>query len=300
VGEVIKVQGEPMSTTLPRSQVAFAPLIIEPSRGWIHLRLGEAWEYRELLYFLVWRDVKVRYKQTLLGAAWAVLQPLMTMIVFTIFFGRLANVGSDGVPYPVFSYAGLLPWTFFAQGLSQSSDSLVGSANLIRKVYFPRLVIPMASVLAAIVDFAVAFVVLIGLMGYYKVAPTAAVIFLPLFLLLAFATALGVGMWLSALTIEYRDVRYIVPFFVQLWLFVTPVIYPMSRVTPKMRELGIPTWLYGLNPMAGVVEGFRWALLGTATRPGPVLAASVVVALAILISGAFYFRRMERTFADVV
>src|ERR1700737_3429434 len=222
-----------MSSPLPESPAA-APLIIRPSRGWISLKLREVWEYRELLYFLIWRDVKVRYKQTVLGAAWAILQPLATMIVFTIFFGRLANVGSDGLPYPLFSYAGLLPWTFFAQALSQSSDSLVGSGNLIKKVYFPRLVIPISSALAPIVDFAIAMLVLIGMMFYYGVWPSAAVLYLPLLLLLAFGTALGVGMWLSALNVQYRDVRYVVPFFVQLWLFVTPVIYPMSRVTKKL------------------------------------------------------------------
>jgi lipopolysaccharide transport system permease protein len=290
-----------MSST---SSVAHSPeiptVLIEPTRGWTSLRLGDVWEYRELLYFLVWRDVKVRYKQTALGAAWAILQPLMTMVVFTIFFGNLAGVGSDGLPYPIFSYAALLPWTFFAQGLSQSSDSLVASANLVRKVYFPRLVIPAASVLAGVVDFAIAFVVLFALMAYYGIWPSAAVIFLPLLLLLAFATALGVGMWLSALNVQYRDVKYVLPFFIQLWLFVTPVIYPASRVTTKLVQLGLPAWIYGLNPMVGVVEGFRWSLLGVGTRPGPVILASAAVTAVLLISGAFYFRRMERTFADVV
>jgi lipopolysaccharide transport system permease protein len=290
-----------MSST---SSVAHSPeiptVLIEPTRGWTSLRLGDVWEYRELLYFLVWRDVKVRYKQTALGAAWAILQPLMTMVVFTIFFGNLAGVGSDGLPYPIFSYAALVPWTFFAQGLSQSSDSLVASANLVRKVYFPRLVIPAASVLAGVVDFAIAFVVLFALMAYYGIWPSAAVVFLPLLLLLAFATALGVGMWLSALNVQYRDVKYVLPFFIQLWLFVTPVIYPASRVTTKLVQLGLPAWIYGLNPMVGVVEGFRWSLLGVGTQPGPVILASAAVTAVLLISGAFYFRRMERTFADVV
>jgi lipopolysaccharide transport system permease protein len=275
-------------------------LIIRPSRGWIALQLKEVWAYRELLYFLVWRDVKVRYKQTALGAAWAIVQPVATMIVFTIFFGRLAGVGSDGLPYPLFSYAGLLPWTFFAQALTHSSDSLVGASNLIKKVYFPRLVIPISSASAPVVDFALAFVVLLGMMVYYGVWPGAAVVYLPLLLLLAFGTALGVGMWLSALNVQYRDVKYIVPFFVQLWLFVTPVIYPMSRVTGKLAEMGLPGWLYGLNPMAGVVEGFRWALLGTGARPGPVVLASAGVTVLLLVSGALYFRRMEKTFADIV
>jgi lipopolysaccharide transport system permease protein len=289
-----------MSSALQGEATPAAPLIIRPNHGWISLKLRDVFEYRELLYFLIWRDVKVRYKQTALGAAWAILQPLLTMVVFTIFFGHLAGVGSDGVPYPLFSYAGLLPWTFFAQGVSQSSDSLVGSSNLIKKVYFPRLIIPSASVLAGIVDFVLAFVVLLGMMAWFGVWPTAAVLTLPLFILLALATALGVGMWLSALNVQYRDVHYVVPFFVQLWLFVSPVIYPMSSVTAKMKQLGIPRWLYGLNPMAGVVEGFRWALLGTANSPGAIFLTSTIVAVFLLVSGALYFRRMERIFADVV
>jgi lipopolysaccharide transport system permease protein len=286
------------------SAVAQAPelprIVIRPTRGWTSLGLAEIWEYRELLYFLVWRDVKVRYKQTALGAAWAILQPLMTMVVFTIFFGKLAGVGSDGVPYPLFSYAGLLPWTFFAQGLSMSSDSLVGSSNLIKRVYFPRLVVPMASVLAGLVDFAIAFVILIGMMLAYHVHPTAAIVLLPVFLLLALMTSLGVGVWLSALNVEYRDVKYVVPFALQLWLFVTPVIYPTTKVTRWLASRGIPGWIYGLNPMTGVVESFRWALLGTGKAPGPVVFASAAMAAALLVAGAFYFRRMERTFADVV
>jgi lipopolysaccharide transport system permease protein len=261
--------------------------------------LRELVEYHELLYFLVWRDIKVRYKQSLLGAAWAILQPFMTMVVFTIFFNRLAGVGSGDVPYPLFSYAGLLPWTFFAQGLSQSSNSLVGSANLIRKVYFPRVVVPMSSILSGAVDFALAFVVLLAMMAFYGVWPTATIVFLPLLVLLAFATALGVGLWLAALNVEYRDVRYVVPFIVQLWLFVTPVIYPSAAVVAKLEEIGLPGWLYGLNPMAGVVEGFRWGLFGGAA-PVPIIVASSVSALFLLISGAMYFWRVEETFADVV
>lgn len=275
-------------------------ILIQPSRGWSSLGLKEIWVYRELLYFLVWRDVKIRYKQTVLGAAWAILQPLLTMVVFTIFFGGLAQVGSDGLPYPIFSFAGLLPWTFFAQGLAQSSGSVISDSSLITKVYFPRLVIPIASVLSGIVDFSVAFVVLVGMMAYYGIWPTWTVLWLPPLLLLAMVTALGVGLWLSALSVEYRDVRFVVPFFVQLWLFVTPVIYPASKVAAKLEQLGLPVWLYGLNPMAGVVEGFRWALLGTGTLHTGVLAASASVAAVFLFSGAFYFRRMERSFADVV
>jgi lipopolysaccharide transport system permease protein len=274
--------------------------VIRPTQGWTSLRLREVWEFRELLFFLAWRDVKVRYKQTVLGAMWAILQPLLTMLIFTIFFGGLARVGSDGLPYPLFSYAGLLPWTFFAQGLGQAANSLVGASNLIKKVYFPRLIVPLASVLTGLVDFAVAFTVLVGLMVWYRVPPTAAVLWLPLFLLLAILGALGSGLWLAALNVEYRDVRYVVPFFVQLWLFVTPVIYPTSRLTAKLAELGLPVWLSGLNPMTGVVEGFRWALLGSGSKPGPILVASTTVTFVLLLSGALYFRRMERTFADVV
>jgi lipopolysaccharide transport system permease protein len=290
-----------MGVTETVPNVSVPTIRIEATRGWTSLGLEELWHYRELVYFLVWRDVKVRYKQTVLGAAWAILQPVMTMLVFTIFFGNLAKVGSDGLPYPIFSYAGLLPWTLFSQGLTQATGSLVGSGNLIKKVFFPRLVIPLSSILAGLVDFAVAFVVLIGLMAFYGIWPTAAVLYLlPLLVVFVLAVSLGVGLWLSAMSVEYRDVRYVVPFFVQLWLFVTPVIYPASRVSAKLAELGLPSWIYGLNPMAGVVEGFRWALLGTGSPPGPVLAASAAVTLVLLVSGAFYFRRMERTFADIV
>jgi lipopolysaccharide transport system permease protein len=222
------------------------------------------------------------------------------MVVFTIFFGRLAKVGSEGVPYPIFSYAGLLPWTFFAQGLGHSAESLVGSSNLIRKVFFPRLVIPLAAVLAAAVDFAVAFLVLVAMMAYYGIWPSAVVLALPLLLALALATALGIGLWLSALNVRFRDVRYVVPFFLQLWLFVTPVIYPTGSVTEMLGRLGLPAWLYGLNPMAGVVAGFRWVLLGTGAQPWGLIAASAVISMLLLVSGAFYFRRVEQTFADVI
>jgi len=267
---------------------------LRPSRGWAPLALGELWRFRELLYFLVWRDVKVRYKQTVLGAAWAIIQPFFTMVVFSLFFGRLAGVPSDGVPYPVFSYAALVPWTFFASGLSNSAASLVGSQNLIKKVYFPRLAIPIATVLSGAVDFALAFVVLLAMMLYYGIVPGAQVIWLVPLLLLALVTSLGAGLWLSALNVEYRDVRYVVPFLVQLWLFATPIAYPSTLLDPPWRTL------YGINPMVGVVEGFRWALLGTDTAPGPIVLVSAVAALVLLVSGALYFRRMERTFADVV
>lgn len=272
----------------------FPTLRIQPSRGWVSLKLKELWEYRELLYFLIWRDIKVRYKQTALGATWAIIQPFFTMVVFSLFFGRLAKVPSDGIPYPIFSFAALVPWTFFANGLSQSSNSLVGSANLITKVYFPRLTIPLASVLSGVVDFALAFVVLLGMMFFYRMAPTVNILWLPLFLLLALVASLGVGLWLSALNVEYRDVRYVVPFITQFWLFVTPIAYPSSLLNQPWRTI------YGLNPMVGVVEGFRWALLGTKTAPGPIIAVSSTAAIVILITGAFYFRRMEKTFADIV
>ena len=272
-----------------------APVIrIEPSRGWVSLKLHELWEYRELLYFLTWRDIKVRYKQTVLGAAWAIIQPCFTMVVFSLFFGRLAGIPSDGVPYPIFSFAALVPWTFFANGLNQSSNSLVSSASLITKVYFPRLAVPIATVFSGVVDFALAFFVLLGMMLYYGVIPTVNALWIPLFFLLALTTSLGVGLWLSALNVEFRDVRYVVPFLTQFWMFSTPIAYPSSLLSEPWRTL------YGLNPMVGVVEGFRWALLGTNNAPGPIVVASSLAALAILVGGAFYFRRMEKTFADVV
>ena len=267
---------------------------IRPSRGWTSLQLHELWEYRELVYFLIWRDIKVRYKQTALGAAWAIIQPVFTMVVFSLFFGRLAKMPSDGVPYHLFSMAGLVPWTFFANGLVQSSNSTVGSAQLIQKVYFPRLVIPVAAVLSGVVDFLLSFGVLIAMILAAGVSIGAGVLWLPLLLLLALATALGVGLWLAALNVLYRDVRYILPFVVQLWMFATPIAYPSSLLHEPWRTV------YGLNPMVGVVEGFRWALLGTKTAPGPILVVSAVTSLAILIGGAYYFRRMERTFADIV
>jgi lipopolysaccharide transport system permease protein len=273
---------------------ALPTLIIQPSRGWVPINLRDLWEYRELLYFLVWRDIKVRYKQTVIGAAWAIIQPFMLMVVFTIFFGGLAQVPSDGIPYPVFAFAGLLPWQLFAQALNSAGNSLIGSQNLITKVYFPRLVIPISAVLAGVVDFAIAFLVLLGLMIFYGLAPTTAVITLPLFVLLAVATALAVGLWLSALNVEYRDVRYVIPFLTQFWLFATPVVYASSMIPERWR------FLYGLNPMAGVVESFRWALFGKGEGPGLLLAISVVVVIALLIGGLYYFRRMEKTFADVV
>lgn len=268
--------------------------VIQPSRGWSALNLRELWKYRELLYFLTWRDIKVRYKQTVLGAAWAILQPLLTMVVFSIFFGSLAKVPSDGVPYPIFAYVALLPWQLFAHSLQSGGNSLVGNQNLITKVYFPRLVIPISAVLSGLVDFAIAFVILVGMMFYYGIPLRWAMLTLPLFVLLALATSLAAGLWLSALNVKYRDVGYTIPFLTQFWLFLTPVAYPSSLVPAVVRPF------YGLNPMAGVVEGFRWALLGTTGGMGPLMVVSVMVVLVLLVGGFYYFRRFERTFADIV
>ena len=264
------------------------------SKGWAWPKVGELWEYRELLFFFVWRDIKVRYKQTVLGAAWAIIQPFFTMVIFSLFFGRLAQVPSDGLPYPIFSYAALVPWTFFATALTQASNSLVVSAQMVKKIYFPRLTLPIATVLAGVVDFILAFIVLMGMMFYYGVTPTINVLWLPLFLLLAMITSLGVSLWLSAMNVQFRDVHYTIPFLTQAWLFMTPIAYPSSLLSEPWHTL------YGLNPMAGVVEGFRWALLGTNTPPGPMTIVSSVVALVLFVSGAFYFRRMENSFADVL
>lgn len=267
---------------------------IQPKKGWVGLNFRELWKYRELLYFLIWRDLKVRYKQTALGAGWAIIQPLLTMLVFSLFFGRLARVPSDGVPYPIFAFAGLVPWTFFANAITQSSNSLIGSQHLITKVYFPRLVIPIASVLSGIIDFIIAFVVLIGMIFYYRITPGITILAIPLFFFIALITALGTGLWLSALNVEFRDVRYVVPFLAQFWLFSTPVAYPSSLLAERWQVI------YALNPMVGVVEGFRWALLQTPAPSPAVLVVSTMTSIFLLITGALYFKRMERTFADVV
>lgn len=269
-------------------------LRIRPSRGWRHVNLVEVWQYRELLYFLSWRDIKVRYKQTALGAAWAIIQPVLTMAVFSLFFGKLANMPSDGIPYPLFTYAALVPWMFFANGLIQSSNSLVQNANMLKKIYFPRLIIPISTIVSGAVDFMLAFVLLLFMMGIYGIAPTVNVVWLPFLLVLGISTALGVGLWLSALNVQFRDVRYVIPFLTQFWLFATPIAYPSSLLPEPWRTV------YGLNPMVGVVEGFRWALLGTQTAPGLTVAISAVVSLTLLTSGFFYFKRMEKTFADTV
>ena len=269
-------------------------IYIRPSSGWVPLNLRDLWEYRELLYFLVWRDIKVRYKQTVLGAAWAIIQPFFTMVVFSIFFGRLARISSEGIPYPIFSYTALVPWMYFASALAQASNSVVEHERVITKVYFPRLILPMASILSGLLDFAIAFTVLVGMMLFYGITPTTAIWTVPFFVLLVMMTALGVGLWLSALNVQYRDVRYTIPFLIQFWLFATPIAYPSSLVPEPWRTI------YGLNPMAGVVEGFRWALLGKTHAPGPLLAVSALTVIGLLIGGLYYFRRMEDTFADVV
>ena len=274
-------------TALPVSHIG-------ATSGWRSLKLGELWQARELLYFLTLSNIKVKYKQTLLGASWAIIQPFFTMVVFTLFFGRLAKIPSDGTPYPVFTFAALVPWTFFANGITQSSESIVRIGTTVKRVYFPRLVVPLASIMSGLVDFVLAFIVLLGMMLWYGIAPTLNVLWLPAFLLLAFVAALGTGLFLAALNVEYRDVRYVVPFLVQIWLFATPIAYPSSLLSEPWRTV------YGINPMAGVIEGFRWALLGTGVAPGPMLGVSVAGALVLLVVGTLYFRRVERTFADVV
>jgi lipopolysaccharide transport system permease protein len=292
-----RIESKPTSAVSADTQVKGKPELyvrIEPSHGWISLKLHELWEYRELLYFLVWRDIKVRYKQTVLGAAWAIIQPFFTMVVFSLFFGRLAKIPSDGIPYPIFSYAALVPWTFFSQGLRQASTSLVQYSGLITKVYFPRLAIPIARVVSGIVDFILAFIVLLAMMLAYGIVPTVNALWLPVFLLLAFITSLGTSLWLAALNVQFRDIGYVIPFVIQFWTYATPIAYPSSLLPEPWRTV------YGINPMAGVVEGFRWALLRTDTAPGPIIIVSTLVAVALLVSGAFYFRRMEKNFADVV
>ncbi|WP_322486785.1 ABC transporter permease [Chloroflexus sp.] len=283
-------------TSAPASastEMLLTPIIIEPRKGWWQFNWRDLWLYRELLFFLVWRDVKVRYKQTLLGASWAIIQPALQLVVFTIIFGRLAGVNTNGIPYPLFNLAGLLPWQFFANTVGQAANSLVGSANIVRKVYFPRLAIPTASVLAGVVDFGLSFLILLALMFWYQWPPTPAFFLLPVFLLLAMITALGVGYWLSAINARYRDVRHATPFLVQLWLFATPVVYPSNLIE------GYWQLLYALNPMVGVVEGFRWALIG-AQPPSMLLLVSVTTAITIFFTGLLYFQSVERKFADVI
>jgi lipopolysaccharide transport system permease protein len=268
--------------------------VVQPSTHLLDLDLPAVWHYRELLYFLVWREIKVRYKQTVLGVAWAILQPLMTMGIFTVIFGIFVNVPSDGLPYPLFALAALLPWTYFSEALSRSSASLVGDAQLIRKVYFPRLIMPLAAVVSPAVDFLPAFLLLVGMMAWYGFAPTWGIIMLPGFLFLGLVTALTVGLWLSALNVRYRDVRHTIPFLTQCWMYATPVAYPVSVVPEGWRVL------YGLNPMAGVIEGFRWALLGNASPDVRVMVVSIIAVMGLLVFGLIFFQRMEQTFADVI
>jgi len=281
---------------LPAVEVDNVPeILIQPSKGWVSLNLAELWQYRELLYFLTWRDVKVRYKQTILGVAWAIIQPFLTMVVFSLFFGKLAKVPSDGIPYPIFSYAALVPWSFFANGLNQASNSLVTNANMIKKIYFPRLAIPLATVGSGVIDFVLAFFILLLMMLYYGIIPTINIIWLPFFLLLTVCTSLGTSLWLSVMNVQFRDVRYTVPFITQFWMFMTPIAYPSSLIENQLLRM-----VYALNPMVGVIDGFRWALLGTESNPGLNIVVSTIMAFVLLISGTFYFRRMEKTFADVV
>jgi lipopolysaccharide transport system permease protein len=279
--------------SLPSSPSSPLPVIrIQPSRG--ALRLDELWEYRELLYFLVWRDIKVQYKQTVLGAAWAIIQPFFSMVIFSLVFGKVAGIPSDDIPYPVFSFAALVPWTFFANGLNKSTQSLVTGSNIVKKVYFPRLIMPISAVLSGVVDFMLAFLMLLGIMAFFGILPTANIVWLPFLLVLGASTSLGVGLWLSAMNVEFRDVRYVIPFLVQAWMYASPIVYPSSMFGEPWRTL------YALNPMVGVIEGFRWALLGTETQPALLIIVSTLSSLALLVSGMVYFRRMEKNFADVL
>ncbi len=269
-------------------------IVIQPRQGLFHLDLGSVWLYRELLYFLAWREIKVRYKQTVIGAVWAILQPLLTMVIFTVVFGNFAKIPSDGLPYPLFAYVALLPWEYFSQAISRSGVSVVNDANLIRKIYFPRLIIPLAAVVTPLADFCLSFLILLGMMLWFHVIPTWGMMALPLFLLMALLTALSAGLWLSALNVRYRDIRYTIPFLTQLWMYASPIAYPVSLIPEKWRLL------YSLNPLVGVVEGFRWALLGKESPDFSIMAVSAVVVLVVLLGGLVYFKKMEQTFADVI
>ena len=269
-------------------------VLIRPERGWLSIDFKEIWTYRDLLFLLAWRDVSVRYKQSAVGIGWAIIQPFMMMIVFTVVFGKFAKLPSEGIPYPVYTYCALLPWNYFARSLTESSNSLVGSTHLITKVYFPRLVLPLSKVFAGLVDFAIAFLMLAAMMAWYGIKPTSGVFFLPFFLFLAMLSSLGVGLWLTAVNVKYRDVAFVVPFLAQFWMYASPVAYS-TRIVPERWK-----WAYGLNPMAGVIDGFRWALLGTTPPDSVMTCVSFIIVLVVLISGLFYFRRMEKTFADIV
>jgi lipopolysaccharide transport system permease protein len=283
-----------MTTRIEVSQRADT-VVIQPVKGLVSLNLKDIWKYRELVYFLTWRDLKVRYKQSVLGILWAILQPLLNMVVFTVIFGNLAKLPSDGLPYPIFSYTATVPWAFFAAALSTTARSMLTSGNMISKIYFPRMIVPFASVLANLVDFAIAFVILIGMMFFYNIIPSINMLFLPLFLLLAIVIAMGVGLWLSALVVMYRDFGYILGFIPTFWMYLSPVVYPSSMIPEKWRLL------YSLNPMTGVIEGFRWALLGTPVAVTPLMfAASAAISVLVFVTGMFYFRRMERVFTDML
>ena len=268
--------------------------IIEPKKGWIPIDLGEIWKYRELLYFLTKRDIKVRYKQTVLGGLWAIIQPLFTMIVFTLFFGKLAKIPSDGIPYPIFVYTGLLPWIYFSNALTSSGNSLIENQNLITKVYFPRLIIPASASLAGLLDFFLAMLILAILMIYYQFSPSLGILLFPVLVGLTFMCAVGVGLWLSALNVEYRDIRYAIPFLIQIWMFLSPVIYPVTMIKDKYQ------WLLAINPMGGIINAYRASLLGHKPIDWPLLCISVAIIICLFLSGIYYFRRMEKTFADVV
>ena len=282
--------GDDISVPLANQQVT----IIRPSKGWVPLELRELWEYRDLLYLFVWRDLKVRYKQTMVGASWAIIQPFIAMVVLSIFFGKLIKVPSEGIPYPIFVYTALVPWMYFVNALTQSSNSVVGNHMVITKVYFPRLIIPMTTIITGLLDFVIALSILLGMMLIYRIVPTAAIWTLPFFIMLTIATALGLGLWLAALNVEYRDVRFILPFLTQIWFFITPVAYPSTLVPEPWRTI------YGLNPMSGVVEGFRWALLGKAQPPSMILVVSSIVVIGLLIGGLYFYRYKEQKFADVI
>jgi lipopolysaccharide transport system permease protein len=276
------------------SEAGYATIVIEPTRGWSRLRLAELWRYRELIYFLTWRDIKVRYKQTVLGASWALIQPIATMVIFTLIFSRLAHIPSGGVPYPIFAFAALLPWTYFAYVLQQSGNSMLANASMISKVYFPRLALPLATAAAGLIDLGISLAALVVLMVLYRVHPDLRLIALPVFLALAVCTSLGAGLWLSALSVKYRDVKYVIPFLTQIWLFASPVAYGTDAVKGKL------ALVYAANPMVAVIDGFRWAIIGVGSGPTMKWAPSIVVTAVLLLSGLFYFRRMEQTFADVI
>jgi lipopolysaccharide transport system permease protein len=289
---------EPLALQETPAPARLIQTVIEPTHGLAPINLPDLWHYRELIYFLIWRDIKIRYKQTVLGVAWVVLQPVISTLIFTLLFGVLLDAPSGGVPYPVFALSGLLPWTYFAASLNKSSNSLVLNSNLITKIYFPRIAVPLASTLSGLVDFAIGFVVLLGVMLFYGIPPTAAILLLPLFLLFAVLTALGFGLWLSALNVRYRDINQLTPFIIQVWMYLTPVVYSIALIPERFR------FLLALNPMTAVVEGFRWSLLGAAAAEGLasgwMLAVPLLISLSVLISGAYFFRRTEKTFADII